>query len=117
MDETQVEGSSVADVFLGDREVSGQCHDTIFTQQISTEHLLCAYHCSGCRACSSGRGRNIPALGELALNVGKTDREQPSVAGMPVGSAVKEKTVRCEDMPWRTLSSLGGQESFFGEGT
>lgn len=51
-----------------------------------------------------GRAETIPALGGLALKVGKTDREQPKAAGMPVISAVKEKTVTYEGAPWRALT-------------
>lgn len=51
-----------------------------------------------------GRAETIPALGGLALKVGKTDREQPKAAGMPVISAMKEKTVTYEGAPWRALT-------------
>lgn len=30
-----------------------------------------------------GKAETVPALGELTLKVGKTDREQPSAAGKP----------------------------------
>lgn len=56
---------------------------------------------TGTEHIAEGKAETLPALAELTLKVGKTDREQPSAAGMPVVSAVKEKTVRYNAVPWR----------------